>query len=259
MFEKARNMILDSFDDRGCYSHEVPFTYSNFIDGMAWIGLLCGACHVAGDDELIKKTERYLSILLRVGKDARNFAPKQVNPEWKKSENIDGLFYLEKPQSYAGPFALQFAIQCGAKLDNPFDKEKSAEFFADWSNLYGYLLNIPWFGKKYMRQHLNTIMVACLVSRKKPGESLEWLYKSNPFYAYIAGVNMDVEYPPDTVYSDEKIIEHKDIQEISKREPSPWVWKQWPTKECIGNGTILKKYTPVAYLTAYYLQKGGVN
>jgi len=252
--EKARTDILVSFDDHYCYSNMIPFEYNNFIDGMAWIGLLCGACHLAKDKDLIHKTEVFLKTLLLVGKDARAFAPHRVTPEWKKSK-INGLYYKEKPQSFAGPAGLLFAIQCGAKLDNPFDIRGTVRFYADWSNFYGYLLRIPWFGKKYMRQHINSVMLGCLVSKEKPGKSLRHIYEANPFYAYIAGIKMDVEYPPDGKYADGEEIEHKEVQPISKRKPSSWIWKQWPTKEFVPKGNQLKRYTPVAYLAAHYLQQ----
>lgn len=254
--EAARVNISASFDEHYYYSNVVPFEYNDFIDGMAWIGLLCGACHLAKDEELIHKTETFLRTLLNVGKDARAFASRRVELNWKTSK-IGGLFYREKAQSFAGPAGLFFAIQCGAKLDNPFNIKGTAEFYADWSNFFGYLLRVPWFGKKYMRQHLNSVMLGCLVSKKKPGKSLKWLYESNPFYGYIAKKKMDVECPPDGKYAIEKTIEHKKVQPISKREPSAWFWKQWPTKEHKPSGEPIKRYTPVAYLTAHYLQKFG--
>ncbi|MBD3406165.1 MAG: hypothetical protein GF411_08595 [Candidatus Lokiarchaeota archaeon] len=252
--QTARNDIISAFNDYYCYSNELPFRYNDFIDGMAWVGLLCGACHIAGDNELIKRTEIYLRTLLSVGADARNFAPIQVKPDWKKSK-IGGLYYREKPQSFAGPAGLLFAKQNGADVPNPFNIKDKAEFFARYSNIYGYLLRIPWFGKKYMRQHLNSIMLGCLVNGKKPGGSLEWLCESNPFYAYIGGIKQEVEYPPDTKYSDGEEIEHDEIQPIGIREPSSWIWKQWPTKEYRHSGIPVKKYTPTAYLVAHYLQE----
>lgn len=252
MLEVARQDVIAAFDDHCCYSNTLPFEYNGFIDGMAWVGLLCGACYMVGDKELAHKSEVFLKTLLKVGKDARAFAPHQVKPHWKKS-TIDGLYYKEDPQSFAGPAGLLFAIQCGAKIDSPYNIEGIAKFYASLSNIYGYLLNVPWLSKK-LRQHINSVMLGCLVSKKKPGKSLKWIYESNPFYAYIAGQKMMVEYPPDKKYSGEE-IEHKKVQPISKRKPSSWIWKQWPTKEYVPSITFIKRYTPIAYLVAYYLQQ----
>lgn len=252
MLEKARQDIISAFDDHYCYSNMLPFEYNGFIDGMAWVGLLCGACYVAGDGEIAHKSEVFLKTLLKVGKDARAFAPQQVGSDWKKS-TIDGLYYKEDPQSFAGPAGLSFAIRCGAKIDNPYKIESAAKFYANWSNVYGHLLNIPWLGG-YLRQHLNSVMLGCLVSQKKPGKSLKWIYESNPFYAYIAGQKMAVEYPPDGKCGGEE-VEHKEVQPINKRKPSSWIWKQWPTKEYVPSGEPTKRYTPTAYLVACYLQQ----
>lgn len=251
---QAREDVLSAFDDHYCYSNVLPFEYNEFIDGMAWVGLLCGACYLAKDKELAHKSEVYLKTLVNVGKDARAFASTKVGSSWKASK-VEGLYYKEKPQSFAGPAGLLFANQCGAKIDNNYKIKDTAKFYAEWSNLYGYLLRIPWFGKKYMRQHVNSVMLGCLVSKKKPGKSLKWIYESNPFYAYIAGKKMEVEYPPDTKYSKSEEIEHDEIQPINKRMPSSWIWKQWPTKEYKPSGEPTKRYTPTAYIVAYYLQQ----
>jgi len=253
--EIARREILASFDKYYCYSNSIPFEHNGFIDGMAWIGVLCGACHLAKDEELIHKTEVYLSTLMNIGKDARTFAPHRISSDWKISKIESRLYYKEKPQSFVGPAGLLFAIQCGSKINNPYNIKDTAKFYADWSNFYGYLLRIPWLGKKYARQHLNSVMLGCLVSKKKPGKSLRWICESNPFYAYIAGKKMEVECPPDGKYISSDEIEHKDIQPINKRKPSSWIWKQWPTKEFKPKGNPIKRYTPVAYLAAHYLQQ----
>jgi hypothetical protein len=251
--DTARKSVLSAFDEHCCYSNTLPFKHNDFIDGMAWVGLLCGACHKVGDEEIAHKAEVYLKTLLNVGKDARNFAPLKVKDGWKAS-TIDGLYYSEKPQSFAGPAGLTFAIQCGAKINNPFDILGTAKFYAEWSNIYGYILKLPWIGG-LMRQHVNSVMLGCLISDKKPGKSLKWIYESNPFYAYIAKQKMDVEYPPDTRYADGEEIERNEVQPINKRKPSSWIWKQWPTKEYKIAGNPTKTYTPTAYVVAHYLQQ----
>lgn len=256
-FDQARQAVLNSFDEYGAFSNVVPFEYNNFIDGMAWIGLLCGAALKYGDKEVADKCQLFLHTLLRVGKDARAFAPRQVSDNWKRSK-IEDLWYREKPQSFAGPVGLAFAIENGAQLENPFNIKLKAKIFTLLGDLFGKALFWPIIGE-WMKQHVNSILLAYLILEKKPPRSLDFL-ASNPFYAYIFGEKMTVEYPPDTRYTSGKTIERDDIMPISRWKPSIWIWKNWPYGEYVydGQGTPTyrsESYSPIAYLTAYYLQE----
>ena len=250
--ESAREKVLSAFHpETFYYSHVLPFEYDNWIDGMAWVGILCGAAYKVGDTELAGKCEKYLKRLLEVGKDARNFAPTQLKNDWKPSKTIQGYWYEEKPQSFAGPAGLRFAIDNGASLNDPFQIKSRARLMVlgGWS--FGYL--VRWFS--WLRQHVNSMFLAYLVLGKKPPTSMLWLCEDNPFYSYIAGVKCETVYPDMHRMSEGETVERSEVVPLCKRKPSSWVFRQWLKGEYIREGDQkLSEYTPAAELVGFYLQ-----
>lgn len=250
--EETRKKVLEAFDpETYYYSQVLPFGYNNWIDGMAWVGLLCGASYKVGDRELAEKCEKYLERLLMVGKDARNFAPMQVSSDWKESETLPGYWYKEKPQSFAGPVGLRFAIDNGAHLNDPFRIKSRARWMALVGGLFGYL--VRWVG--WLRQHVNSMFLAYLILGKRPPDSMLWLCEDNPFYSYIAGKKCSTTYPDMRKTSGGHTVDRSYIVPLCMRKPTSWVFRQWPKSEYIREGVPQNSaYTPAAELVGDYLQ-----
>jgi len=223
-----RSQVVSAFrpEEGYTYSHKLPFHYSNFIDGMAWVGMLCGAAYKAQDWELIELTECYLNNLLLVGPDARNFGPTcKVAPDWIHSEHMPGFSYKRKPQAFAGPAALHWAVSKGARLNTKRipNITSTAKMLCAVALPFGYLIRyIP-----ALRQHINSVMFAHLVTGKQVPSSMRFLNKNNPVYQYISGTY---------------------VQEFTYPSNSPWPAKNWPGTE----GTI-KNYTPLCTLVGQLL------
>lgn len=252
--EEVRNEVLNSFnDENGYFYHQYPHGYSNFIDGMAWIGLLCGACLKVGDTELAEKCTRYLNILINVGKDARNFAPFPVKDNWKKSKNIEGLWYKEKPQSAAGPLGLMFAVKNGANIDVPDYLKRKYEIKVNMHRFgffFGYLVRcIP-----KLKQHINTMFLSYLLAEKKPSSSMKFLIEENPLFSYIYGRFCNVEYPDNTKLNNVKSTQEDDVVPLKYAEPSSWIFRRDPFKKVVDAEKGILKYTRVAELVGDYLQ-----
>jgi len=252
--EEARKLVLKSFNKSDFYyNHQSPHGYTNFIDGMAWVGLLCGACHLVDDKELAALAENYLRMLLKVGPDARNYAPMKVRDDWIKSETAPGFWYRKKPQSFAGPAALLFAINCGAKLDNPFNIESRAKWMRFLNPFFGYL--VRWF--HWFRQHINSQFIAHLINDSKPPSSMLWLCEENPFFSAIAGIECSVEYPKSwSRFQKYETKDVDDIQPLKNRKPSAWIFRSWPKAEYTGALPYAgSAYTPTAMVVGEYLQQ----
>jgi len=250
--EEARELVLSAFsEENGYFSQVVPFGYTNWIDGMAWVGLLCGASLLEGDKEVAEKAERYLRVLLEVGPDARNFAPMPVSADWIRSEKMPEFWYKKKAQSFAGPAGLRFAIDCGAKLQDPFLVKHKARWLVRCGPAFGWLVRwIPW-----LRQHVNSVFLAYLVTGKTPSKSLIWLCEENPFYSYIARRKCRVEYPDVYRWSEGHEEETNQVVPFAERKPGSWPFKNWPYKRYVKAG--VKKtvgYTPTCILVGEYLQ-----
>jgi hypothetical protein len=250
--QEVRDQVLSAFNDETYYySHVLPFGYTNFIDGLACVGLLCGAAYKVGDTEVAQKCERYLNRLLTVGKNARNFAPMPVSDSWIKSKTIPGYWYKEKPQSFAGPVGLRFAIDNGAHLNDPFQIKSKARLMACGGWAFGYL--VRWMS--WLRQHVNSMFLAYLILGKKPASSMMWLCEENPFFSYIAGEKCSVAYPDMNKVSDGHTEDRDYIVPLEKRKPSAWVFRGWPKSEYIREGVHQgSMYTPTAQLVGDYLQ-----
>ena len=253
---EARQKVLEAFESSTfCYSQVLPLQYTDFIDGMAWVGLLCGASRLVGDKELAKICENFLSRLLAVGPDARNFAPKQVTSEWIKSPSLEGFWYREKPQSFAGPAGLRFAIDCGAPLNDPFQIKSKSRMMTLFGGLFGFALShsIPWLSEG-LRQHINSMFLAYLVLGKRPATSLLWLCEGNPFFSYIAGIKCSVEYPDPTSMSEGHTVEENALVPLKDRKPSSWIFRDWVKSRYVREGTVSQTYTPIWQVVGDYLQ-----
>jgi hypothetical protein len=211
MIEEFRKKVIASFDRVfNTFSHEIPFKYTNFIDGQAWLGITCGA--VNHD----------------VGKDSRNFAPCQVKESWINSKAFPELWYKKKPQSFAGPCAVLWAINQGAALYYPENKRSTylkAKILCMLASPYGYLIKYV----KKLRQHINTFMFAHLLLEKRPPESMRFLSKDNMIYSYIYRV------PCQTLYKNTGI----------------WPAKDYPDNEEVDE----QEYTPICNFAGLCLQK----
>lgn len=250
--EEARGLVLSAFHIENYYfSQFVPFGYTNWIDGMAWVGLLCGAAHKVGDTELAQKCELYLNRLMYVGQDARNFAPMQVDGSWVKSEKLEGFWFKQKPQSFAGPAGLRFAIDNGANLNDPFQIKRKARWMVLGGSAFGYLVRwVSWF-----RQHINSMFLAYLILGKRPARSMLWMCEGNPFFSYIAGEKCSVEYPSMYRTSGGRTVERDQVMPLSKSKPSSWIFRRWPKSEYLREGVQnTSGYTPSWQLVGDYLQ-----
>jgi len=193
----VRQQVINSFDqEHMCgFSHEIPFKYSNFI-------------------------------VVTVGKDARNFAPERIKDSWKSSPVYNGLWFKQKPQSFAGPAAYHWAIEQGTPL--PYDMVQDVKSTARWictlAPLYGWLV-------KYvspLRQHFNSFMFAHMLLGKIPPDSMKFSIQDNPFYAYLYGIKESRTYS----------------MHVSA----------WPAKHVWGTEEKSKTYTLVCQLASNYLQ-----
>lgn len=250
--QEARDLVLSAFEPNNYYfSQMLPFGYTNWIDGMAWVGLLCGASYKAGDTELAQKCELYLNRLMEVGPDARNFAPLPVTSEWVKSEKLPGMWFKQKPQSFAGPVGFRFAIDCGAHLNDPFHVKNKARWMTRGGWAFGYL--VKYFS--WLRQHVNSMFLAYLVLEERPPSSMLWLCEENPFFSYIAGKKCSVDYPNMARTSEGYSVDTDDIVPLSECKPSAWIFRRWPKSRYVREGSPQgARYTPTAQVVGDYLQ-----
>jgi hypothetical protein len=240
--QDARIEVIKAFDPMsGCYYHKTDYRHHNFIDGMAWCGLLTGAARRKGDKALTELGSFYLGKLLAVGKDARNYALHQVDEEWIASTSMPGYWYLQKPQSFAGPAGLHYA--------GLGPRPAVAPVFRCIAWVYG--LTYPLF-----ESHLNSIMLAFLIDGKKPPATLEKICLSNPFYAAIYGERVYQEYPPMYRYTEGFSETHNTIVPLANCEPSSWVFRRNPYKEYQCKGVVEQHgYTPIWQVVGEYLQE----
>lgn len=250
--EVVRQEVLDAFEvSTGYYFHRIPHRYENFIDGMAWVGILSGACHLVGDDELAWKCDRYLRTLVEVGRDARNFAPVRVGDSWRKSESLPGYWYREKPQVNAGPLGLAFAKKQGAEVSVPdylqekVDSALKLRYLA-WG--FGWLVKYFSWG----RQHINTMFLPFLLKGDIPPSTMEWLAEENPFFSYIFGKRCNVEYPS-LEKLDGKGEESGSVVPLVEADPSSWIFRRDPFQRAGGSQTGVR-YVRTAELVGRYLQ-----
>jgi hypothetical protein len=249
----ARAQVIEAFDGAaGGYSNVLPRACNNFQDGLAWVGMCWGACLKVKDHEVAELCERFCKVLLEVGKDARNFAPVQVDSDWVKSTTYPKLWYVSKPQAFEGPAALEFAIQCGAQIKSPFNPGPTARFMVATASAFG------WMSKwsSWLRGYLNSMWTAHLVLKKKPASSMLWSAEENPFFSYIAGNKCDVAYPSMRRYLKSSETSEKKVVPFQKAKPSAWPFRRDPFNSYSGDGEQEQEsYTPIAQLVGDYLQR----
>lgn len=250
----VRQEVLDAYNrDNGYFYCLKPYKYNEYIDGMAWNTPLIASCYKIGDIELAELAERYVQTIIDVGRDARTFAPIKVDDEWKESVNIKGLWYIEKPQSSAGPLGLKFAIDNGSKLKVPDYLKKK------WESAL-YLTKLGWafgFAVKYissLRQHINTMFTAYLAKGSKPSWSMRWMYEHNAYFSYIGKKHCKIDkYPAMNKLENIKRTKCKKVVPLNFAKPTAWIWRRDPLIKYEGTPTEIV-YTPIARLTAEYLQ-----
>ena len=211
-----RDQVISAFrpEDGYTYSHELPYKYTNYIDGKFQVAMLYGAARIAFDKELMTLSSGFLTNLELVGPDARNFAPSSLAPEgWMHSETMQGFSYKQKPQSFAAPAALSWA--------GMGDTPPLAHLFVAIAPLYGW-------GLPLLKQHLNSVMLAHLVTGKTPPKSMHFLAEGNPIYSYIYGEKCSATY----------------------RNTGAWPAKDYP-----GRVKPEGNYTPLCSLVGKYLQE----
>jgi len=248
----ARPRVLSAFNkDNFYYSHVLAPSYTNFIDGMAWTGILCGAALEVGDNEIADLCRGYIRNILKVGKDARNYAPMQVKPEWIASTTMPGFWYKEKAQAFAGPAALTFANNCGAGIETTLNVTAEARLMVASGFLYGILAK----RSVWLRGFINSLWFSHLMLNKKPSFTMNWMAEENPLFAYIAGIKQTVEYPDPHRYTEGTTAAVKDVVPLSKCEPSAWIFRRDPFMQYTRTGIpVLSEYTPIWQLCGDYLQ-----
>lgn len=256
---ELRDEVISAFHPENfCYSHTVPFVYDGgFIDGMAWTGILCGAALKAGDGEVAELANKYLLNLLNVGKDARHYAPLQAASDWVESKNMPGFWYAVKPQSFAGPAALRFAVQCGGHIVVPpyLDVMSTAKLYTWAGRVYGAL--VRYFNPFNLRQHINSIWTAYLITGAKVPQSMLWMCEENPYFSYIAGRKCPVAYPEAVRRKDFIETTEDSVVPLKCAKPSAWVFRRDPYKRyqvTDPTSPVTIRYVRIWQLVGAYLQ-----
>lgn len=256
-YSEARADLIAALDpSTGYYSHTLPFAYnSGFIDGQAWTSIAWGACLLVGDLELAALFETFNLRLLGVGPDARNYAPAQLSQDWIHSTDLPDYWYLVKPQAFAGPAGIHFAIKCGAKIPDHLMKRVpdpigNAKLMVMAGFAFGLLAKYD-----FVQQYCNSMWTAHLLLGKKPSSTMMWMCEENPFFSYIAGKKCNVPYPLSTRYTEGTETKEKKIQKLSDCTPSAWVFRRDPFKRYSKLGQPqAQSYTRIWQLVGDYLQ-----
>lgn len=248
----ARPKVLEAFNkDNFYYSHVLPAKFSDFIDGMAWTGILCGAALKVNDIEIADLCRGYIRNILKVGKDARNYAPLQVKEDWVPSTTMPGFWYTVKPQAFAGPAALTFANNCGAGIETDLDVKLQAKMMVAGGFFYGILAKHI----SALRQHIDSMWFAHLMLNKKPSSTMLWMTEENPLFAYIAGKKQTVTYPDPHRFTEGVTAAEKSIVPLKDCEPSAWIFRRDPFNRYTRAGIPMQQeYTPIWQLVGDYLQ-----
>jgi hypothetical protein len=255
--DEARALLLSSINrENFYYSHELPFAYSDWIDGLAWGSLARGAALLKSDFEVADLLFEYTNRIVSIGKDARNFAPIQVKPDWVQSQSIPGLWYNVKPQAFAGPSALNWANQCAKKMSkpsvtDPFDVKSQAKWMVTGGWLWGMFAK----HSEFLRGYIDSMWLAHLMLDKKPASTMLWMCEENQFFSYIAKKKCSVEYPEPHRYTEGVTEMQKTVVPLKDCEPSAWIFRRDPFNKYTRNGVPQPKmYTPIWQVVGDYLQ-----
>jgi hypothetical protein len=223
----------------------------DWIDGLAWSSILCGAALKVGDTEIADLCRGYIRNILIVGKDARNYAPLQVKPDWVASTTMPGFWYVVKPQAFAGPAALTFANNCGAGIETTLDVTLQAKAMVASGFLYGILSKYS----VWLRGYIDSMWFAHLMLNKKPASTMLWMTEENPFFAYIAGKKQTAVYPDPRRYTEGVTAAEKSVVPLKDCEPSAWIFRRDPFNRYTRAGIPMQQeYTPIWQLVGDYLQ-----
>ena len=253
----ARPLVIGAINKENFYySHTLPAKYSDWIDGLAWSSCGRGAALLASDWELASLLYEYGARIMSVGKDARNYAPLQVKPDWVASTTMPGFWYTVKPQAMAGPLALLWANGIARKLgkpqiDNDFNVIMSAKAMAASGFLYGILAK----KSAWLRGYIDSMWLSHLYLGKKPASTMMWMAEENPFFAYIAGKKQSVAYPNMARTTEGATALESSVVPLEQCEPSAWIFRRDPYNRYNRLGTQQpESYTPLAQLVGDYLQ-----
>jgi hypothetical protein len=228
MNNDVRNKILSAFGPEGQYSHVLPYRQSGYVDGLFHLSMLAGAARIVCDPQVFNKAEFWIRTLLEFGPDARNWWPSLYAGVIECTER--------NAQSFAGPCALAWARKHDANVPTLWpDIAHDARWLEMLSPAIFWL---PWF-----EQHINSAMLACLLTGEKPwcpASLLDW----NPFYSYIADKKCGLQ----------------EIGSIHKPWGSAWLWKQVGIFPLFSHTSsepfdLSFEYTPVALYVAEALQQ----
>jgi hypothetical protein len=272
----VRDEVLAAINkENGYYYHQKidgdqPYCYNGgFIDGLSWMSRCWGACLLVGDIEIASLCEKFCKTILTVGADARNYAPLQADTDWVASTKIPGMWYVAKENYFDGPGALQWAIKCGAKIDNPLKVQiipgirVSVMTAARWQIKLGRL-----FGWWYKKTHtwtpaiigdrqIEPVWMSYLLLGEKVPDSMLWMCEENPWYSFIAGKKCDVSYPLTRQFMNSTSLMKSNVVPLQRTKPNAWIFKRSPFSEYSdGGGGQLSdvSYTPVWKLVADYCQ-----
>lgn len=261
---KNRTKVMEAFNNKGEFFHvrhckTGGYTHTNMIDNPAWLGFLCGAAYLYKDYELASKCSNWLYKCLSFGKDTRNFGTVKCTYNWEWDEE-QSLYYTTKEWYSDHKQGLQFAINCGAILENPHsDTMRNAALIRLISPLFAYIYKYRWFRESSLTRRFkpNSIFGAYLLVNKYPPKCLEYLCEENPFFSAISGKLCNIEYPIPRRFIDGDEVPTEKIMPLACTEPCAWLFRRDPYRKYITKLGVYGdfEYTPVSEVTGEYLQR----
>ena len=244
-----RDKYLSAFKN-GVYSQVLPWRMTNYIDGLFHHSMVCGAAYMAQDTEIWLTSKTWIERLLSLDIEARNFAFEQVTESWEPC----GQYWIKrKPQSFAGPAALHWAIEHGAGVNSGGLDRPNPWFMIITGGVFGYL--VKWVD--LLSQHINSYFLAYMLEGKKPPKSMYWLAWDNPFYLWLYGEELYCEFPGRKT-TEGKIVKSKDVP-FRYREPDTWPIKNRPNRLYLNEGEEVNwEYTPICELFVDLLENQNV-
>jgi len=262
VLKEAVAKSVRDFPEHGllAYSNVTPYTPNAFIDGMAWLSVLCGASHLAKDYEVSAAAKYAIISLWKVGgKDCRNFGPSRVKDNWKESSKYPGIWWFEKPQVSAGPLGLLFCKRVGVTFPTEFQyiyqgfcesAEGTARLLRSTAWAFGWASRVI----TALQQHTNTYFMTYLALGQQPPSTMKWMAWDNPFYQYVFGNMYTTDWPDWTRYQGHS--ESGKNVPFNQRKPSPWPPRNLPDEQWVIDQEVAQDtYTPLCELCVYYLHE----